>query len=87
MTKCPPGSYNPYPGKGSSSDCLICDAGYYCIEGADSLTGECDPGFYCPAGSHGAQFLPCPAGTYYENSGATNYTDCNTCPEGFYIVN
>ena len=54
---CPPGTFNPDKEKsilsdspGQSSDCLPCDAGYYCQEASwyVNVNFQCDKGFYCP---------------------------------------
>lgn len=35
-------------GKQSLSDCVPCEAGYYCLEsGNNTVTGKCAPGYYC----------------------------------------
>ena len=48
----PVGTFNTVTGWGALSDCVACDAGYYCLEG--STGAQSTP---CPA-------LPCPADTY-----------------------
>lgn len=65
---CPVGTKRETVGAGADTDCAVCDAGYYCVEGSTDETGPCDPGFYCPTsftnpygaspptiGSYGAQ--------------------------------
>lgn len=44
--------FNLLLGKQSSSACVSCDAGYYCLhEGNSTITGQCSPGYYCIGGS------------------------------------
>ena len=53
MIDCPVGTYNPNTGMGDlTTECLPCEAGYYCLIGESSVTGTgpCEPGFYCPTG-------------------------------------
>ena len=54
---CPPGTFNPEKGKTilsetqtENSDCIPCDAGYYCQEASwyVNVNFQCDKGFYCP---------------------------------------
>jgi hypothetical protein len=48
---CEPGTYNPWTKKIYQSECLDCDAGYYCDLEAMTTTDDkdCPAGFYCPA--------------------------------------
>jgi len=67
-----------------------CTAGYICTGGAtlpapsvgDSWGSICPIGSYCPAGSFSA--TPCPPGTYSNQLGLTNATDCTSCDAGYY---
>lgn len=47
---CPAGYYNPFPYQQSVDQCVPCQPGYYCIEGAVTPTGVCDSGYICAAG-------------------------------------
>ena len=55
------------------------------LSGADTfLNTPCPPGRYCPAGTtHGDQHL-CPAGSYFNETGAKDLYDCLPCPPGEY---
>lgn len=70
---CPPGTYQPYTGKTSFSDCMACDPGMYCgISGLDAVTGPCMKGFFCIG-----------------NASSSNPTDGNSgdiCPIGHYCT-
>lgn len=66
-----------------------CDAGYVCSLGADTATPsdnttgyECLPGYYCPTGSN--QGVKCPLGTFSNNYGLENVTECVMCTGGKY---
>ena len=66
-----------------------CAAGYYCTQGAysatptDGVTGDiCPAGGFCPRGSITEQ--DCPIGTYSQQTGLTNDTECTDCTPGFY---
>ena len=44
----------------------------------------CPSGSYCPPGTtHGLEFL-CPAGSFYNVTGAKDVTDCLPCTPGSY---
>ncbi|XP_071505048.1 uncharacterized protein [Diadema antillarum] len=94
---CPVGTYNPTTGLGAITECTPCDAGFYCLEGVNTTNGPCDQGYYCPTninnpyattpsliGSYGPQQVPCPAGTYFDSTGARFEADCIPCPYGEY---
>ena len=81
--KCPAGSY--CSGYGSSAVTGQCEAGYYCMEGAqvqnptDNTQGNmCPTGSYCIAGVSSS--TPCPMGTYNDKKGASNSSFCLQCP-------
>ena len=66
-----------------------CSGGHYCIEGAsipnpiDDNTGDvCGKGFYCPAGS--THELKCPMGTFNNDTGLQDETECSACWPGYY---
>lgn len=46
---CIVGTYNPNRGAKNVSDCIPCTAGWYCLEGIETPTGQCYAGFYCPS--------------------------------------
>lgn len=86
---CPAGTYLPSTGASSSSDCLVCPAGYYCLSGVYRPSGTCAAGYTCPAGSSSPQTSPCSAGTYRAADdpfvGRASLS-CTTCPAGYYCV-
>ncbi|XP_071958738.1 uncharacterized protein [Antedon mediterranea] len=82
---CPGGKY--CDGKGLTVYADECDAGYVCVSASnnsqptDSITGyECRPGYYCPKGSD--QGTKCPVGTFSNNYGLENVTECEDCRPG-----
>ncbi|XP_064159371.1 SCO-spondin [Anguilla rostrata] len=86
-TPCDPGMY--CKGSGNTSPTGPCSAGFLCFGGSplpsptDEVTGaQCPPGFYCPAGS----FSPrsCPKGTFSEQSGLAEPSQCRPCSPGHY---
>jgi hypothetical protein len=75
----------------AEEDCLFCDAGFYCGDGASSPTqnacgtGLTDPsGYYCPEGSSTA--TPVPEGFYStpEDGSGLYRTGIATCPNGYF---
>jgi hypothetical protein len=81
-TLCSAGSYCNDVGQIDTT--APCDAGYYCPGGQS--TGS--PSEYvCPAGSScgsgSSEHTPCEAGTYQDESGAS---ECKTCPEGYFAT-
>ncbi len=83
-TPCPIGYYQDEFYKYLSTDCKLCPAGYYCTEEAiaDLESVKCPPGHYCNVSSQAPR--SCPQGTYLNESGGINISDCLVCPEGFY---
>ena len=90
---CPQGSLYPIactPGFYCDSPMLAtptgaCSAGYYCPEGsASSEPAEfiCPPGSFCVEMS--ATPSPCPIGTYSNESGLRNESECQSCTPGYY---
>ena len=84
---CKPGQYCPQ--EGLSLPLANCSAGYYCLAGAssqkptDKVTGDiCPAGAYCPEGS--LNYTLCPPGTYSNETGNTNISNCLSCTEGYY---
>ncbi|XP_036928145.1 uncharacterized protein LOC119004899 isoform X4 [Acanthopagrus latus] len=66
-----------------------CAAGFVCVGGAaepsplDKLTGfPCPPGFFCSLGTSVPK--PCPKGTFSEQSGLVDESQCRSCSPGFY---
>ena len=93
---CPPGTYCPTIGEGSSGP--LCPTGTYC-PGGGSAPLQCpvgkmcpNPGLGsalgCPAGQYGSTVggattcITCPAGTYSPTSGGVGVSSCTTCPAG-----
>ncbi len=77
---CELGTYSP---RGSIL-CLPCEPGYVCEQGstgANLSTTLCSQGYYCP---DGAAQLACPAGTYGNQTGLVQASDCSLCTLGFY---
>ena len=72
------------PGLALEKNTLLCipiPAGYYANDYSVSVLA-CPPGNFCPEGTNNP--LPCPIGTYYNNTGIKNYTECLICPEKYY---
>ncbi|XP_037124116.1 zonadhesin [Syngnathus acus] len=86
-SSCDPGMY--CRGTGSTFPSGLCAAGFVCIGGAsepsptDNVTGfSCPPGFFCSAGTLVPQ--PCLKGTFSEQSGLMDQSQCRNCSPGFY---
>lgn len=95
--KCPVGHYCPIgtaqpklcsPGFYTDTElnavCLICPAGKYCTNGSNPQ--DCPPGYYCPAGT-GQNWQGCPSGTFSNDVGLKNETQCTQCTPGYYCAN
>ncbi|KAL6471032.1 hypothetical protein MHYP_G00196820 [Metynnis hypsauchen] len=78
---CPMGSYQPSEGQ---HKCEVCLAGFFCPQEGMTYPILCRPGFYCPAGRENQQ--PCPAGTYGNQSGLTDSSECTLCDPGTYCA-
>ncbi|KAI0235934.1 hypothetical protein LSAT2_013520, partial [Lamellibrachia satsuma] len=81
--------YLTCPGKQSSSDCVPCEPGYYCLTtGQHNVTAQCMEGYYCSQGNYcplGSDApIPCPNATFMNHTGGS---ECYVCPEGYYCVN
>ena len=76
-----PCSNGTYADHELASECYVCPSGWYCVDGL--LTDRCPPGSYCPQGT-GFNWMPCPPGTYRNQSGAAAVDDCSPCDGGFY---
>ncbi|CAH1797039.1 unnamed protein product, partial [Owenia fusiformis] len=77
------GTYDFLSGLALPTD--LCDAGYYCDGNASEANPAdkiCPPGYYCESGS--ATPTPCPAGTFSNDEGNVNVTDCQPCTPGYY---
>ncbi|XP_053729819.1 SCO-spondin isoform X1 [Synchiropus splendidus] len=84
--KCPPGRY--CSGAGLTGPSGVCDAGFFCIQGArtptpsDGVAGNiCPVGHYCSKGSSSPRV--CPDGTFSNSTGAEA---CADCPPGTYCL-
>ena len=85
---CTPGSVAPrqcdggsFTAANQSSECTVCPAGFYCVDGA--LSDHCPRGFYCPEGT-GLDWRPCPIGTFSNQPGLSKRTQCMPCDPGRY---
>lgn len=81
-----PGRYY-CPGGGIITPTLLCSAGYYCEQGAETSTpiqgmdaNICPQGYYCEEGTDAP--VQCPLGTFSNQTGLKNLTDCTPCPQG-----
>lgn len=62
----------------------MCPNGTYCgVVGMAVATG-CPPGSYCPTGS--TVPIACPKGSYSNQGGLRNSTDCTSCTPGYYCA-
>lgn len=84
-TKCPAGTYCSQPGLPAPEG--LCDAGFYCVLGAESSTPRdgasgdiCPAGGFCEAGSRKSK--NCPPGRYNPNTGGRDLEACILCPPG-----
>lgn len=77
---CAPGTYMLQE---QAASCQPCPDGYYCTTG---LTPQlCPPGYYCPE-STGFVWESCPEGTYSNQMGLSNETQCTPCDPGYYCL-
>lgn len=81
---CPPGTWSDQTGLKHPDECKVCPEGRYCVGGESTHGTLCPAGHYCPGGTDIAKRHPCPAGTYYNDTGLTNAYDCIACPAGSY---
>ncbi|KAI4904543.1 hypothetical protein NFI96_029611 [Prochilodus magdalenae] len=67
---------------------MVCPAGFLCSQGLDREPQRsavlCPIGFYCPGGRVNPNPIACPNGTYSQQPGLRNPSDCTVCPEGMY---
>lgn len=84
-TACPAGYFNPEIGSTIVSACRVCPAGYFCPKNTSSFTENlCKPGYVCPAGSEVADRVPCPSGTYSNQTNLARISQCTNCTVGHY---
>ncbi|OAF63761.1 hypothetical protein A3Q56_08531, partial [Intoshia linei] len=77
QTPCSPGQYQPAK---LSSKCLTCTQGYFCA-GVGTFLPKISPiGFYAPLGSEVG--IPCPIGTYLDETGKYLLSHCKSCTAG-----
>ena len=48
-----------------------------------NLVSLCPEGYFCPEGT-GFDWEQCPIGTYNNDTGLTNASECKSCPGGWY---
>ena len=77
---CPIGTFNPNFGVGTIDRCFACTSGKYCPSGT-AIPSDCPSNYYCPNPS---EKISCPAGTYFDGSGAITVTSCIPCSPGNY---
>ena len=89
-TTCAPGRYCDVNATGydfMNSD-RVCPAGLECPEGMyrqpDLTNNYCRKGYYCPRGDINPYPVPCPTGTYSENTGLKQVSECTACTAGWY---
>mgnify|MGYP002629898466 CR=1 FL=1 len=81
---CPQGTWSAEELLVTAQECAPCKAGFSCpATGIAALTGlECPTGHFCPLATWAT--IPCPAGTYRNDTGGEEELDCARCPSGFY---
>ncbi|CBZ54547.1 hypothetical protein NCLIV_049760 [Neospora caninum Liverpool] len=78
---CPAGTYNPFEGASSSSECVPCPVGFQCdTEGAVYYLKRCSAGTYC--NTAGAAPALCPEGTWKPGYLGNSLMHCHVCPAG-----
>ena len=84
--QCLPGTYTNITG---SSLCEICEEGFYCLPVREANASgnhlPCPAGYYCPVGT-GADWEPCPFGTYSNSTGLSSTSECVPCDGGMYCA-
>lgn len=67
---------------------LICPPGLYCPEGLgrapDLPSNKCPKGRYCPGGDINPCPVPCPNGTFSDEEGLKQVSQCESCTPGYY---
>ena len=77
---CDAGSYQDTVGQ---STCNPCIAGYFCKEGTIYIDqNPCPSGYFCPPESK--RPLPCPPGTFNNQTKAASEKSCVPCPGGLF---
>jgi hypothetical protein len=79
---CPVGFWSA----GGTRFCSACQDGFRCSFPATEPAPEkdrCPPGGYC---SPASRFVPCPAGSFANISGASSLADCHVCPAGYFCL-
>jgi hypothetical protein len=66
----------------SEKSATECIAGYACLTGAISQTGDCTANYYCPAGVLIGKMFGCPAGTFTTDVNAVAAGSCGACTLG-----
>ena len=61
--------------------CYDCPAGHYCAISGESTI--CPAGYYCPAGT-ALDWQACPSGTYSDQQGLYEESQCQPCTGGKY---
>ena len=95
MQACPPGTYSNANQSADESTCKQCTPGYWCPDPATvQPVIPCPVGHYCPAGTGGIPSanvsvdpIPCPSGTYRDETQGTSGDDCHECNAGYYCPN
>ena len=68
-----------------------CPEGSYCdiaeTNPLDQITGTCLKGRYCPVNTEHKHQYKCPKGTFNDQTGQTNVTDCKECTPGMFHSN
>ncbi|XP_022100039.1 zonadhesin-like [Acanthaster planci] len=80
---CLSGTYNPLRGQ---SECLDCEAGFWCPENSTAADQPCPRGHYCPNGTAYATQYPCPKGYYNDFEQKSQLDDCKPCEPGYYCA-
>eukprot|EP01022_Parablepharisma_sp_SALTPOND_P016781 TRINITY_DN2541_c0_g1_i1.p1 TRINITY_DN2541_c0_g1~~TRINITY_DN2541_c0_g1_i1.p1 ORF type:complete len:3538 (+),score=416.51 TRINITY_DN2541_c0_g1_i1:4982-15595(+) len=81
--KCPAGTYQDQMNQGS---CLECPQGKYCVFESQTDGVDCPEGYYCPAGTGDYKIYPCPPGTYNNQLGRYDISQCTPCDPGHYCT-
>ncbi|KAK1786529.1 hypothetical protein P4O66_017651 [Electrophorus voltai] len=67
---------------------MVCPPGFLCSKGLDREPQRsailCPIGFYCPGGGINPNPIACPNGTYSDQPGLRQPSDCTMCPVGRY---
>ena len=77
---CAPGTYQNATAQAA---CRACPAGFYCEE-ATVVPQVCPKGFACPEGTEYATQVPCPGGTFSNETMLSGTDQCEPCSPGKY---